>query len=108
MKYTEKTMLIETIGDSVENRILDFLIGGISMDYSKKDIADGCGISRPTVYKMLPKMLKEGTAKKTRMLGRSTLYTINKDNKKVQYLLKLEEMLLKTSFEELQPVKIKV
>ncbi|MBI4162972.1 MAG: hypothetical protein HY513_04775 [Candidatus Aenigmarchaeota archaeon] len=46
--------------------------------------------------------------KKTRTLGRSTLYTINKENKKVQYLLKLEEILLKTSFEELQPVRIKV
>ncbi len=103
-----RSMLLDVIGDSVENMILDFLIGGIGLDYSKKDIAEGCGISRPTVYKILPKMLKEGIIKKTRMLGRSTLYTINKENKKVQYLLKLEEILLKTSFEELQPVRIKV
>lgn len=101
-------MLLGVIGDSIENIIIDFLIEGIGIDYSKKDIAEGCGISRPTVYKLLPKMLKEGTVRKTRMLGRSTLYTINKENNKVQYLLKLEEMLLKTSFEELQPVRIKV
>lgn len=101
-------MLLDVIGGSAENMILDFLIGGIGMDYSKKDIAEGCGLSRPTVYKLLPKMLKDGAVKKTRMLGRSELYSINKENKKVQYLLKLEEILLKTSFEELQVVKIKV
>ena len=104
----ENSMLLNTIGDTTENRVIDFLIDGIGMDYSKKDISDGCEISRPTVYKVLPKMLKEGTIKKTRTLGRSALYALNKENKKVQYLLKLEEILLKTSFEELQPVKIKV
>lgn len=104
----ENSMLINVIGDSMENVILDFLIGGIGMDYSKKDISDGCNISRPTIYKVLPQMLKEGTIKKTRTLGRSALYTLNKDSKKVQYLLKLEEILLKVSFEELQPIKLKV
>ncbi len=95
----EESILLETIGDTIENRIIDFLIEGQGLDYSKKDIADGCEISRPSVYKILPKLLKEGVIKVSRKIGRITLYTLNPDNEKVKALLKLEEILLKESFE---------
>ena len=93
-------MLLEVIGDAIENRIIDLLIEGKGLDYSKKDIADGCGISRPTVYKILPMLVKKGVVKKTRAIGRIQLYSINTENEKVRALLKLEEFLLKRSFEE--------
>ncbi len=101
MKY-EKSLMLETIGDTTENRVIDFLIEGKGIDYSKKDVADGCGISRPTVYKILPILLKEGVIKVTRKVGRITLYTLNTENEKVKTLLKLEEMLLKKSFETVE------
>ena len=47
----EGSILLGTIGDTLENRVIDFLIEGRGLDYSKTDIADGCEISRPTVYK---------------------------------------------------------
>ncbi len=40
----EKSMLLETIGDTTENRMIDFLIEGKGISYSKKDIAEGCDI----------------------------------------------------------------
>ena len=83
-------MLLKVIGDAVENRIIDFLIEGIGLDYTKKGIADSCGISRPTLYKILPGMVKEGTVKPTRVIGRVQLYSLNKENEKVKALLKLE------------------
>ncbi len=95
----EKSILLETIGDTIENRVIDFLIEGRGIDYSKTDIADGCEISRPTVYKVLPKLTKEGVVKITRKMGRITLYTLNIENEKVKNLLKLEQMLLQKSFE---------
>ena len=98
----EKSILLETIGDTIENRIIDFLIEGKGIDYSKTDIAYGCEISRPTIYKVLPKLVKEGVVKITRNIGRVTLYTINPGNEKVKSLLKLEEILLKKSFEDVQ------
>jgi hypothetical protein len=96
MKY-EKSMLLETIGDTPENRILDFLIEGKGIGYSKKDIADGCDLSRPTIYKMLPGMLKEQLVAKTRKIGRIELYEVNSESEKVGRLLKLEALLLKES-----------
>jgi len=103
----EKSILLETIGDSIENRIIDFLIEGIGIDYSITDIADGCRISRPTVYKILPKLIKNKIVIPTRTIGRIQLYTLNKDNQKVKVLLKMEEMLLKGSFEEKQKIKVR-
>ncbi len=91
-------MLLETIGDSMENRLIDFLIEGKGISYTKKDIADGCDMSRPTVYKILPNLIRQGIIKITRKIGRITLYALNAENEKVKTLLKLEEMLLKKSF----------
>jgi len=101
-------MLLEVIGDSIENRIIDFLIEGIGLDYTKKDIADNCGISRPTFYKILPQLVKEGLVKLTRTIGRSQLYSLNRENEKVKALLKLEGFLIKKSFEETEKQKISV
>ncbi|MFH1520179.1 MAG: hypothetical protein ABID61_00895 [Candidatus Micrarchaeota archaeon] len=107
MKY-EKSMLLEILGDTIENRILDFLLEGRGISYSKTDIANGCGISRPTVYKILPRLIKNNTVKLERKLGRISLYKINEQNEKVKTLFKLEEILLKGSFSqiELKPVPI--
>lgn len=95
-----KSILLEVIGDTVENRIIDLLIEGRGIDYSKTDIADNCGISRPTLYKVLPQLVKKHVVKPTRKVGRVQLYSLNSQNERVKALLKLEEILLKESFEE--------
>ena len=95
-------MLLEVIGDTVENRIIDFLIEGIKLDYTKKEIADNCDISRPTLYKVFPKLIKEGVAKPTKKIGRIQLYSLNTENDKVKALLKLDGFLIKKSFEEVE------
>ncbi|MBI4174089.1 MAG: hypothetical protein HY517_00455 [Candidatus Aenigmarchaeota archaeon] len=97
----EKSILLEIVGDSVENRIIDFMIEGVGIDYTKKDIADNCKISRPTLYKIFPNLVKQKIIKPTRMIGRVQLYSLNTENEKVKALLKLEEFLLKKSFEEI-------
>ena len=95
-------MLLEIVGDSIENRVIDFLIEGVGIDYTKKDIADNSGISRPTLYKIFPKLVKQNIIKTTRTIGRVQLYSINTENEKVKALLKLEEFLIKKSFEEIE------
>ena len=98
----EKSMLLEIVGDSIENRVIDFLVEGVGIDYTKKDVADNSGISRPTLYKIFPKLVKQKIIKPTRTIGRVQLYSINTENEKVKALLKLEEFLLKKSFEEIE------
>ena len=95
-------MLLEIVGDSIENRVIDFLVEGVGIDYTKKDVADNSGISRPTLYKIFPKLVKQKIIKPTRTIGRVQLYSINTENEKVKALLKLEEFLLKKSFEEIE------
>ena len=104
----EKSMLLKVIGDSIENRIIDFLIEGIGLDYTKKDIADNCGISRPTLYKIFPKLIKEGIVRPTKKIGRIQLYSLNTENDKVKALLKLEGFLIKKSFEDVERQKVAV
>jgi DNA-binding transcriptional ArsR family regulator len=98
----EKSMLLEVIGDTPENRMIDFLMGGKGIDYSITDIAEGCGVSRPTIYKVLPKLIKEEVALAARKIGRITLYRLNERNEKVKVLMKLEEILLKESFQHVE------
>ena len=95
-------MLLGIVGDRIENRIIDFLIEGIGIDYSKKDIANNCDISRSTLYKILPALVKSKMVKATRKIGRSQLYSLNTENEKVKALLKLEEFLLTRSFEDIE------
>ena len=105
----EKSMMLEVIGNTIENRIIDFMIEGVGIDYTKKDIADGCDISRPTLYKILPVLIRNGLIKPTRIIGKVQLYTLNIENEKVKALLKLEEFLLKRSFDEVgQRIKVKI
>src|SRR3989344_2345717 len=103
----EKSMMLEVIGNTIENRIIDFMIEGVGIDYTKKDIADGCDISRPTLYKILPVLIRNGLIKPTRIIGKVQLYTLNIENEKVKALLKLEEILLKRSFDEMKKIKVK-
>lgn len=105
----QKSMLLEVVGDTMQNRIIDFLIEGVGIDYTKKDIAHGCEISRPTLYKIFPRLVKEKIVKPTRLIGRVQLYSLNVENEKVKALLQLEQFLLKKSFEDIgQKIKIKV
>ncbi|MBI2675448.1 MAG: helix-turn-helix transcriptional regulator [Candidatus Aenigmarchaeota archaeon] len=104
----DKSMLLEVIGDTKENRILDFLIEGKGIDYTKKEIADGCDISRPTLYKVFLKLIKEGLVRPTRRIGRVQLYSLNMNSEKIKALLKLEEILLRKSFEQIENLQTKV
>nr|WP_304765266.1 helix-turn-helix domain-containing protein [Candidatus Burarchaeum sp.] len=96
----EKSILLSTIGDTPANRIADFFIEGRGIDYTKTDVANACGISRPTAYKLMAVLAKDGFVKKTRTIGRAVLYTLNLENTRVKALMKLETLLLAQSFEE--------
>jgi len=53
----------------------------------------GSGVSRNTFYRLWPTIEHTGLITKTRKIGRAELYKLNEDNKVVQELLKLDEVL---------------
>ena len=77
----------ETYGNTLRNRVLENLMEFESTDTSAGAVARFLGISRPKVYEIFKEFLKKGFIKKTRVLGKTQLYIINKDNEKVKLFL---------------------
>lgn len=95
----EKSLLIQFMGDNPAVRIVDFLVENKNMDYSKKEIAGGAGISKASLFKHWRKMEDFGLVKETRRFGKARLYTLNSDSKIAEEILRLESALIKKAME---------
>lgn len=78
----------ETYGNTLKNRILENLMEFESADTSAGDVARFLGISRPKVYEVFAEFLKRGFIKKTRIVGKTQLYMLNKNNERVRLFLR--------------------
>lgn len=89
-----KSALLQFIGATPEMRVVDFLMENYLFDYFKKDIAEGAGISRVTLYKVFPKLVEKGIVTETRRIGCGRFYKINSENQLVQQLYAMELKLI--------------
>ena len=87
------SLLIQRLGNSPNLKVIDFLIDNIGLDYSKKEIAKGSGISIMTLNRIWSGI--EPILAKTRKFGKAQLYTLNKDNSSVKEIRHLEKVLIK-------------
>lgn len=85
-----KSLLVGFLGDTPLIRVVDFLIENSIFDYTKTDIAENAGISRASLYKIWPTLQKYELVKKSRKIGNTTLYKLNKENPVVQKLIELD------------------
>ena len=85
----EETTFTKVIGDTPKTRVLEFLIEGRELDHSISDIAEGAGIGRTTLFRILGNIVSAGIVKHTRDIGNARLYKLNMDNK---FVLKLIEL----------------
>lgn len=99
--------MIQLIGDTPANRIIDFLVGNKGMDYSKKAIAEGAGISRASLFKYWGVIDDFNLVKETRRFGKTRLYTLNVESEIVQELLMIESMLIKRALDDAHEVRTK-
>ena len=97
-----KPIFIETLGSSPVIKILDHLITGRELDFSLSNIAEGSEVGWMTVHRVLPKLLKLGIVKHTRVIGQAKMYKIDTENPIAQELIKLYDHLLKLVLEELE------
>ncbi len=86
----EKSLLLEFLGDTPLLRIIDFLIENRIFDYTKTEIAENAGISRASLYKVWPMVEQYDLVKKSRKIGNTILYKLNKENPVVQELIELD------------------
>jgi len=91
----DKSILLRTLGDSPRLRILDFLLDNHLFDFSKKEMIEGSGISRPTFYKYFRKIVSEELVVVNRQFGKAKLYKLNTKNPKVKILLEIDQQICK-------------
>lgn len=92
-------MLIEYLGDHPIIKIIDFLVENRLYDYSKKQIAEGAGVGRVTLFKYWKNLEAIGAVKVTRKFGKTKLYKLNEDSAVVKKLIELELALAEKAIE---------
>src|SRR3989338_4304899 len=96
---SEKSLLLQFTGETPLFKIIDFLVYNLSSDFSKKQIAEGTGLSRASVFHYWNLLERYGIVKVTRSFGKTRLYTLNKKNAVTQKILELEKALIGESLE---------
>ena len=96
-----KSLLIETFGDYPMIRVLDFLLENRIFDYSKAEIARQADVSRTTLDIFWKKLINEGIIKKSRTIGRATLYRFDPDSEISKKLIELDFAISKQYAEKL-------
>lgn len=91
----EKSLLIQLTGDTPLFKILDFLVDNKGVDFTKKDIATGAGISKASLFNHWSELEKYEVVKITRKFGKTKLYTLNSESPITKKILELESTLIK-------------
>ena len=89
----KRSLFIDFMGDSPTVRVLDYLMTERDLDFSISDMARNIKIGRTTLYRIWDELLKNKIILPTRVIGRSRLYKLNKENPKIQKLIELDDML---------------
>lgn len=79
-QWNEPGCYCEVYGITMENRILEYVLECSDSDWAVGDMARELKISRPKAYEVIADLEKRSVVKKTRILGRTQLYTINKES----------------------------
>jgi len=90
-----ESLFIAYMGDSPTIRVLDYLLTERDLDFSLTDIAIHAGIGRATLYRILDNLLAYKILIPTRIIGKAKLYKLNKENKVINKLIEIDDMLVK-------------
>ena len=77
----------ETYGNNIPNRILEYLMENEDLDFAVGDMAKELQISKPKAYEIIGEFEKKGYLKKSRIVGKTQLYILNKENSRVKLFL---------------------
>lgn len=83
-----KSLFIETFGDTPLVRVTEFFLTYRDFDYSKSQVATETGVSRVTIENVWKQLIKNGIIVRTRKVGNGELYKLNAANPTVNVLMK--------------------
>ncbi|OGI14387.1 hypothetical protein A3K63_01975 [Candidatus Micrarchaeota archaeon RBG_16_49_10] len=102
------SFFIQIFGDYPSIKVLDFLMENYMFDYSKAQIAELSGVSFNTLETFWVKLEGNGIIKKTRMVGKSQMYQMDRDSPVSKMLLEIDKKLILDSISTEEPAKIAV
>ena len=88
-----KSLFIEFMGDSPTIRVMDYLLTMGELDFSITDMAENAGIGRATLYRIWDNLILYKIIIHTRDIGKAKLFKLNSENKKIQKLQEIYDML---------------
>lgn len=88
MKKNEKGAFCETYGATIENLIIEYLLENQDLDIAIGNMAKELGISRPKAYDVIENFKKKGYVVKSRIVGKTQLYKLDKENIRVKIFLR--------------------
>jgi len=83
-------MLTALFGDSPRVRLLDFLADHVDFDYTLTQMHRYARVSRPTAYRLVAALSKEGLLVRTREVGGSAFYRLATEHPKVVAILQMD------------------
>ena len=89
-----KSLLLQLTGEMPLFKILDFLVDNKGVDFTKKEIAEGAGISRASLFNYWNEIDKHKIVRTTRSFGKTRLYTLNTERIITKRILDLEKALI--------------
>lgn len=90
-QQVETPSLTDFFGDSSFIKVLDALMDHPNYDYTKKELAEVNDMSRPTLYKVWPKLEEFGIVEPTRKIGNTQLYKLDTESALVEELYRFEK-----------------
>lgn len=98
--YAEGSALTELFGESAKTKLIAALLSESDVDLNVTDLADLAGIHRTTVYEHIDNLEDLGIVERTRTVGGSPMYQINRDSQIAKDIAQLEWDLLDVIAEE--------
>lgn len=98
--YSDGSVLTELLGDHPKVKILAALLSESDRDITITDIANLSGMSRSAVYDHIDDLLSLNVVHKTREIGGSPMYEINRDSEVAENMARLEWSLIEQSATE--------
>jgi sugar-specific transcriptional regulator TrmB len=79
---------IEVYGNTLRNIILEYILENQDIDFAVGDMAKEVEISKPKAYQITDEFIKKGYITKSRVIGKTQLYKLNKESNIVKVYLR--------------------
>lgn len=100
LKMKNKGAFCETYGITIENCILEYLLENQDLDIAIGDMAKELDVSKPKAYEVIKEFEEKEYIIKSRLVGKTQLYKLNKKNIRVKIFLRNFDECLQLVIEE--------